>query len=275
MLDELIGGPDRIVGAGDVQVLRGRIQRAPVSNIDSMTVVVPAYSEEHDYEIPATQWLPRSTVPPVAGTWCVVVIDSDGDAWVPVIEGTTDFGSGGAGGKIVVVGSLPVSGSDGDEVFLTADGAEYVWYGGAWQKISVGPPGAQGPAGPAGVQGVPGPQGATGAVGPQGAQGVKGDTGVQGVQGVPGPTGPVGVTGPTGPAGPKGDTGAQGPQGASGASTFVAGTGAPPAGVGVDGSIYLDTAGLRVWGPKAAGAWPSVAFAKLLPLAPTWNNVKS
>ena len=115
-----------------------------------------------------------------------------------------------------------------------------------------------------------------------------GGGGATGPQGPPGPTGPAGATGSTGPQGPKGDTGATGPQGPqgdpgptgatgaqgpSGASTFVSGTGAPSAGTGVDGSIYLDTATGRMWGPKAAGAWPGAAFGRLLELAPTYADV--
>ena len=112
--------------------------------------------------------------------------------------------------------------------------------------------------------------GATGPQGPAGPAGPKGD---------PGPTGPQGATGSTGAQGPKGDTGAQGiqgPQGAqgpSGASTFLSGAGAPTAGVGVDGSIYLDTATGRLWGPKAAGAWPGTAFARAMPLNPTYAQI--
>ena len=67
----------------------------------------------------------------------------------------------------------------------------------------------------------------------------------------------------------------QGPQGPSGAGTFVSGTGAPTAGVGVDGAIYLDTASGRMWGPKAAGAWPGAAFARAVPLAPTYAQLKA
>lgn len=73
----------------------------------------------------------------------------------------------------------------------------------------------------------------------------------------------------------KGDTGAQGPTGPSGASTFVSGAGAPSAGVGVDGAIYLDTTSLRLWGPKAAGAWPSTALGRVMPLTPSWPKIVS
>jgi hypothetical protein len=85
--------------------------------------------------------------------------------------------------------------------------------------------------------------------------------------------GAQGPTGPTGPQGPKGDTGAQGvqgpqgvpgPQGPSGASTFVSGVGAPTAALGVDGAIYLDVVSGRMYGPKAAGAWPAIPLGRLV-----------
>jgi Collagen triple helix repeat (20 copies) len=161
-----------------------------------------------------------------------------------------------------------------------------------------GPKGDPGPTGPAGPSGPTGPKGDTGAQGTAGAQGPKGDPGVQGAQGAPGATGsqgPKGDPGATGPAGadstvagpqgpkgdtgaqgaqgPKGDTGAQGPAGPSGASTFLSGTGAPTAGIGVDGSVYLDLASGRLWGPKAAGAWPAQPIGRVLPTTPTYAQL--
>ena len=138
-----------------------------------------------------------------------------------------------------------------------------------------GPPGPQGPAGPTGPSGAAGSQGPPGATGSQGPQGVKGDTGATGSQG---PQGTAGATGATGPQGPQGDPGPTGPQGAtgpSGASTFVSGTGAPTAGMGVDGAIYLDTASGRMYGPKSAGAWPGTSFGRVVPLAPTYAQLKT
>ena len=120
--------------------------------------------------------------------------------------------------------------------------------------------------------------GGGGATGPQGPAGPTGPTGPQGDPGVQGPKGDTGATGSagsTGAQGPKGDTGAQGPQGVSGASTFVSGTGAPGAGIGIDGSIYLDSASGRVWGPKAAGAWPGAPIGRVVPLAPTYAQLTS
>src|SRR4029077_19706272 len=107
----------------------------------------------------------------------------------------------------------------------------------------------------------------------QGPQGVKGDTGATGTAGATGAPGATGPTGPTGATGPPGDPGPTGATGPSGASTFLSGTGAPTAGVGVNGSIYLDTATGRVWGPKVAGAWPGTAFARAMPLNPTYSQI--
>lgn len=90
--------------------------------------------------------------------------------------------------------------------------------------------------------------------------------------GTPGPQGPQG---PTGPQGAKGDTGPQGPQGVSGASTFMAKAGVPTATDGANGTIYLDLASLRFWGPKAAGAWPASAFGRVVPLQPTYDQLKT
>jgi hypothetical protein len=114
-----------------------------------------------------------------------------------------------------------------------------------------------------------------GAIGPPGPEGPAGPRGPAGPTGQTGPAGPTGPPGATGPQGPQGPAGATGPAGPSGASTFVSGTGAPTAGTGVDGSIYLDTATGRMYGPKAAGAWPSTAFGRLMPLAPTYAQLKA
>jgi hypothetical protein len=114
--------------------------------------------------------------------------------------------------------------------------------------------------------------GTAGPTGPTGPTGPAGPTGQAGPAGPPGATGTAGPTGTTGPAGPTGPTGAAGP---SGASTFISGTGPPAAGTGVDGSIYLDISTGRMWGPKASGAWPSAAFGRLLPLTPTYAQLKT
>jgi Collagen triple helix repeat (20 copies) len=141
------------------------------------------------------------------------------------------------------------AGAAGDPAYVLADDTR-MWVLGA---ITAG----------AGTPGPPGPTGPTGPAGP---------TGPTGPQGPKGDTGATGSAGSTGPQGPKGDTGAQGP---SGASTFLSGTGAPASGTGVDGSIYLDTVTGRMWGPKASGAWPGTSFGRLMPLAPTYAQLKT
>jgi hypothetical protein len=60
---------------------------------------------------------------------------------------------------------------------------------------------------------------------------------------------------------------------AGGAATFVSGVGPPTAAVGVDGAIYLDTSSGRMYGPKAAGAWPATSLGKLLLPGNTYTDV--
>jgi hypothetical protein len=55
----------------------------------------------------------------------------------------------------------------------------------------------------------------------------------------------------------------------------VSGVGAPTAAIGVDGAIYLDTASGRLYGPKATGAWPGTALGRIVPLAPTYAQLKT
>lgn len=131
--------------------------------------------------------------------------------------------------------------------------------------IPSGDQGVVGPPGPAGPQGATGVQGAKGDTGTQGPQG---STGPQGAQGDTGAQGPQGVQGVQGPQGPQGNVGPQGP---SGASTFMAGTGAPSAAVGVDGAMYLDVSNGRFYGPKAAGAWPPTPIGILMRDATTYD----
>lgn len=97
--------------------------------------------------------------------------------------------------------------------------------------------------------------GATGPQGPQGPQGLKGDTGSQG------------------PAGAPGDDGADGVDGAPGADgldgkTVLNGIVPPVAGDGVDGDFFIDTATWTIYGPKAAGAWPTPGTLLIGPEGP-------
>ena len=178
---------------------------------------------------------------------------------------------GPAGASVLGAARNPTAadGKDGDWWINTSSGAMFgPKASGAWPASPalslIGPAGPTGPAGPQGATGATGTAGATGPPGPQG------DVGATGAQGVPGPPG---TTGAQGPKGDKGDPGPQGPQGVSGASTFLSGTGAPTAGVGVDGAIYLDTASGKLYGPKASGAWPSSALGRLLLPGNTYADV--
>lgn len=57
--------------------------------------------------------------------------------------------------------------------------------------------------------------------------------------------------------------------------TFISGSGPPTADVGVDGGLYLDLTTLRVYGPKANGAWPAAPLARLMPIQPTYAQLKN
>jgi hypothetical protein len=72
---------DRPGGAPRPIAMRCRVVDAPATSGDSMTV--RAVNSGHDYDVPAGQWT-VSTALPVAGAFCLVLIDDDGDAWVPI-----------------------------------------------------------------------------------------------------------------------------------------------------------------------------------------------
>jgi len=164
------------------------------------------------------------------------------------------------------------AGAAGDPVFVLADNTRMWVLGTVTPTGAVGPPGPEGPEGPSGPAGPTGPAGTAGVTGATGPPGPAGPTGATGSAG---PTGPTGLTGATGPAGPTGATGATGAQGPSGASTFMSKAGPPTAGDGVDGAIALDTTTGRLWGPKAAGAWPSTPIGRVVPTNPTYQQLKT
>jgi hypothetical protein len=68
-----------------------------------------------------------------------------------------------------------------------------------------------------------------------------------------------GPTGPKGSTGDQGNQGLQGPRGATGESsnTIRSGAAAPSNSTGSDGDFYIETTTNKIYGPKAAGAWPS------------------
>ncbi len=153
-------------------------------------------------------------------------------------------GVSGGDGKTILNGTVvpdDSQGVDGDFYFNTATSQLFgPKAGGVWPAAVslVGPTGAAG---------------ATGATGPQGPQGEPGPIGAMGPQG---PEGPSGATGATGPQGPEGQAGAAGVSGGDG-KTIINGTVAPEASQGMDGDFYLNTATSQLFGPKAAGAWPT------------------
>lgn len=67
------------------------------------------------------------------------------------------------------------------------------------------------------------------------------------------------VDGGRGVAGPAGKNGANGKNGKNGTdgNTLLNGAGVPGAGLGSNGDFYLDTSSDTLYGPKAAGAWPT------------------
>ena len=111
-------------------------------------------------------------------------------------------------------------------------------------------PGPAGPQGPQGLQGIKGDKGDKGDTGPAGAAGTTGAIGPQGPIGLTGAAGPAGATGPQGPIGLTGAAGVNG-------KTVLNGTANPPNNTGVDGDFYINTTTNTMFGPKAAGAWPS------------------
>ena len=99
--------------------------------------------------------------------------------------------------------------------------------------------------------------------GTDGARGATGATGSQGPRGDTGPTGATGATGATGSQGPQGGTGATGSSGTTGAAgtngaSWLSGTGAPNANLGVNNDYYLDTSNSDIYN-KISGAWTKVS----------------
>ncbi|HVY78337.1 MAG TPA: hypothetical protein VG898_07515 [Solirubrobacterales bacterium] len=116
--------------------------------------------------------------------------------------------------------------------------------------------------------------------GPRGPRGPKGDIGAAGPAGAPGKDGTNGTNGAPGksvllsdtaPGCPEGGitveiegfgtptevcNGEEGTPGANG-NTVLNGTVAPSAATGANGDFYIDTVANKIYGPKAAGAWPA------------------
>jgi Collagen triple helix repeat (20 copies) len=98
-----------------------------------------------------------------------------------------------------------------------------------------------------GKDGVDGAPGAAGPAGMNGKDGTDGDDGANGTNGTDGADGDDGAPGAKGEPGAEGDDGADG-------SAILKGAGAPAAGLGVEGDLYIDTVSRDVY-QKAGGAW--------------------
>ncbi len=122
---------------------------------------------------------------------------------------------------------------------------------GSWSPVRVNAGGKSGGGSDDGTPGPPGPPGATGPAGPQGEPGPAGAPST-----VPGPIGPKGDKGDKGGKGDTGNTGATGAKGDPGQNgeKWWTGAGAPAAGLGATGDLYLNTTNGDVY-DKATGAW--------------------
>ncbi len=97
----------------------------------------------------------------------------------------------------------------------------------------------------------------------------QGKRGKPGKPGKPGPAGPAGPAGPQGPAGTNGTNGTDGANGTNGSDgtdgnpgadgkTVLSGAGDPDDSLdGVNGDFYINTTTDTIFGPKAAGVWPT------------------
>lgn len=121
-LSHLTGGPAH---ASRQVVLRARITKAPASETDSLHAIAINYTDVYDYEVPAGNWTPRGDALPAVGAECVLVVDDDGDAWVPTWEGASAFPDQ----RPQRVTSLPASPVDGQECYYVADATNgVIWH---------------------------------------------------------------------------------------------------------------------------------------------------
>jgi hypothetical protein len=173
-------------------------------------------------------------------------------------------GTNGTDGKQGPQGADGTNGTDGKQGPQGPQGAD----GTNGTDGKQGPQGPQGADGTNGTDGKQGPQGANGTNGTDGKQGPQGANGSNGTNGTDGKQGPQGPQGADGTNGTNGTDGKQGPQGPEGPSTIptigpgdegkvlkvvngvwalvtpinvYSGSGTPPASVGIDGDLYLQT----------------------------------
>lgn len=79
-------------------VVEAVVFKPPANTADSLTVIVPSFSEQREYEV--RYWQPRGSALPVRGTGALVAFTESGEPWlVAYWDGQeVDYGTGGGGG---------------------------------------------------------------------------------------------------------------------------------------------------------------------------------
>jgi hypothetical protein len=72
-----------IHGTGSGSTLRGTVVEGPANVASPMRVSIKRLASDIEYEVPATNWMPRGALVPTVGDIALVVLDDFGDAWVP------------------------------------------------------------------------------------------------------------------------------------------------------------------------------------------------
>jgi hypothetical protein len=67
----------------ETSAYRGRVTKVGATVDDPIEIVIPNFSASAKYEVPAAQW--SGSVVPAVGAVCLVILDDEGDAWVPVV----------------------------------------------------------------------------------------------------------------------------------------------------------------------------------------------
>lgn len=83
---------------------RGTVAIAPASESDQMVVTIGTLGNTYGQVVPAGNWAPRGGTLPAVGADCLVTYDDQGDAFVPVWNGTT---------SLLTTASAEVSGGTG------------------------------------------------------------------------------------------------------------------------------------------------------------------
>ena len=244
----------------------GQVMVAGSAALSGATDPAPSLGVDGNFYINTTTnvlWGPKAAGAwPMAGVSMVGPQGTQGTQGVQGTKGDTGLtGAAGATGPQGTQGLQGGQGTKGDTGLTGATGATGTQGTQGLQGLTgltgatgaTGPTGPQGTQGTQGVQGVKGDTGTTGAAGPQGIQGVQGSKGDLGAAGGTGAQGLQGLLGLQGETGPTGVTGTSGQDG----RTVLSGSANPAEGIGANGDFYLNTTTNTLFGPKAAGAWPT------------------